>query len=816
MDKMSNKQGGATAEALKEEDKATRVSAVVRGQGEDIDEDYYNSTSSALSDDRWDEMFKRLLDFKEVHGHCLVPNRYKEDLQLGAWVSGQRKNYKLLQAGSGKTTPMTMERARRLMDVGFEWTAKNPRHLMWEVRFAELKDFKNSYGHAQVPIGWEQNVQLANWVSTQRQEYKNLIRNKTSRLNDKRVQMLESLGFAWELQRGGRRRRLAVNKGGNKDTPGSGNPPHPADQEDAEGGLSPPANQPNMQQQNMQQQMPPPEDKFAIDDGSTPVKARPGGRKRTTLKKKVTAVDGPQKCILPGVAILGGGREIPGRSVNVNQGNQRRMSSNAPQADTSGSAPNMGPMGGNGQNMNGNRPLQAQQNMQQGMQQQYPQQPNNQFNNEALIRALQSQGNMNAWQLLPNGAYQQNAHPLAHLMGGAMGGGHPFFPMAPNPFGMQMNPFGNPNVMNGGSPFPPQANNNNGNVGNNNNNMGYQGDGSNNSGMQGNGNNNNSNNGMNPQDVARMQMQQAAAFGQMGGPQQQQQQQQSPFNSPSSDGNENNGAKQEDRNSPMQQQQNNNSNNNGQQQQQQQQQMQNQGMGGPMGGPPNQFGGGNGGWGQGGGGMQGPNPLWNMSEGAARVAAATQHLQACATLTAGLDERCLASLPPGLAQVAKMTRHMNGGMPGALGGGNGDSNGQGGQGGHPMMGMNMGMGMPGPNGAAPGVGPNPMMGGMGGMGGMGMGGMGGNNNHMMNNMAAQQQQARSRRGDPPADPPSGFGGGNGGLMPDGSLGQPNRGSPNNNKRKMPGQGGDQQQDNDMMKKMKQDIFDDADEGDQEE
>jgi len=28
------------------------------------------------------------------------------------------------------------------MQEGFEWTAKNPRHLMWEVRFAELKDFK--------------------------------------------------------------------------------------------------------------------------------------------------------------------------------------------------------------------------------------------------------------------------------------------------------------------------------------------------------------------------------------------------------------------------------------------------------------------------------------------------------------------------------------------------------------------------------------------------------------------------------------------------------------------------------------------------
>ena len=57
-------------------------------------------------------------------------------------VGGQRKNYKLLKSGSGKMTPMTMERAQLLIDTGFEWTAKNPRHLMWEVRFPELKDFQ--------------------------------------------------------------------------------------------------------------------------------------------------------------------------------------------------------------------------------------------------------------------------------------------------------------------------------------------------------------------------------------------------------------------------------------------------------------------------------------------------------------------------------------------------------------------------------------------------------------------------------------------------------------------------------------------------
>jgi hypothetical protein len=34
---------------------------------------------------KWDEMFTRLVTFSEKHGHCLVPNRYTEDPQLGSW-----------------------------------------------------------------------------------------------------------------------------------------------------------------------------------------------------------------------------------------------------------------------------------------------------------------------------------------------------------------------------------------------------------------------------------------------------------------------------------------------------------------------------------------------------------------------------------------------------------------------------------------------------------------------------------------------------------------------------------------------------------
>jgi hypothetical protein len=120
---------------------------------------------------KWDEMYKRLLSFHEKHGHCLVPNRYSEDAQLGSWgkklllvvlrvgnvfvespltqfryisVSTQRRHYKILTSGSGESTPMTPARAQKLVDIGFKWSTKDPRHVPWEQRYSELVAFNVS------------------------------------------------------------------------------------------------------------------------------------------------------------------------------------------------------------------------------------------------------------------------------------------------------------------------------------------------------------------------------------------------------------------------------------------------------------------------------------------------------------------------------------------------------------------------------------------------------------------------------------------------------------------------------------------------
>ena len=62
----------------------------------------------------WDQRFEELLQYKEVHGHCVVP---QSTPGLGEWVHRQRKDYKALRAD--KPTRMTAARAIKLQDVGF-------------------------------------------------------------------------------------------------------------------------------------------------------------------------------------------------------------------------------------------------------------------------------------------------------------------------------------------------------------------------------------------------------------------------------------------------------------------------------------------------------------------------------------------------------------------------------------------------------------------------------------------------------------------------------------------------------------------------
>lgn len=157
---------------------------------------------------KWEKKCKALVSFKETNGHTLVPNR---NFQLGNWVSTQRRHYKALK--SGKKTPLSQARIQKLEQIGFVWEAtKDPRHPSWDDRFKQLTDYKAQHGNCLVPIGYPHNIQLANWVSTQRQEYKLWNAGRHSRLTREKLDKLSSLEFNWDPPRGGFRRK--TQKGG--------------------------------------------------------------------------------------------------------------------------------------------------------------------------------------------------------------------------------------------------------------------------------------------------------------------------------------------------------------------------------------------------------------------------------------------------------------------------------------------------------------------------------------------------------------------------------------------------------------------------
>ena len=187
--------GERRAENYSAEGVARRPSGGENEDDEDDDDDDSKSAGrdSTILNAKWEDSFQRLVAFKKVHGHCLVPNRYREDPQLGSWgtlyyylsrfiyevadygtsmhmishacylpyclsryypwhrfdsistVSTQRRQYKLLMSGSGTPTSMTLDRARRLEELGFQWSTTDPRHVPWEQRYDELREFVVSY-----------------------------------------------------------------------------------------------------------------------------------------------------------------------------------------------------------------------------------------------------------------------------------------------------------------------------------------------------------------------------------------------------------------------------------------------------------------------------------------------------------------------------------------------------------------------------------------------------------------------------------------------------------------------------------------------
>ena len=68
----------------------------------------------------WINRYNELKKFHDTHGHCMVPQHYGENPDLGKWVKAQRRQYKL-KVVLKQPSSMTESRISKLNSLGFAW-----------------------------------------------------------------------------------------------------------------------------------------------------------------------------------------------------------------------------------------------------------------------------------------------------------------------------------------------------------------------------------------------------------------------------------------------------------------------------------------------------------------------------------------------------------------------------------------------------------------------------------------------------------------------------------------------------------------------
>jgi hypothetical protein len=142
--------------------------------------------------EQWNQRYNELTAFHRELNHCLVPLNWEQNPSLAHWVKRQRYQYRVKNEGGHST--MTAERETALDDLGFVWDSHA---VAWEERWGQLADFKQRFGHTNVPKKYPENPQLAVWVKCQRRQFKLYSEGKRSNTTPDRIRRLSSLGFVF-------------------------------------------------------------------------------------------------------------------------------------------------------------------------------------------------------------------------------------------------------------------------------------------------------------------------------------------------------------------------------------------------------------------------------------------------------------------------------------------------------------------------------------------------------------------------------------------------------------------------------------------
>jgi len=137
-------------------------------------------------EEHWLEMYQRLVAYKEKNNSTLVLREYKEEAELGEWVTNQRTLFRSLDDDGNRL--IYEHRAKLLDDIGFVW---EPLEGRWNEMYERLVHYKNQYGSTNVPKRYQ--IDLYEWVQHQRRSF------KEQSMSEERIKKLNSLGFVWVL-----------------------------------------------------------------------------------------------------------------------------------------------------------------------------------------------------------------------------------------------------------------------------------------------------------------------------------------------------------------------------------------------------------------------------------------------------------------------------------------------------------------------------------------------------------------------------------------------------------------------------------------
>eukprot|EP00559_Dactyliosolen_fragilissimus_P006824 CAMPEP_0184870724 /NCGR_PEP_ID=MMETSP0580-20130426/38574_1 /TAXON_ID=1118495 /ORGANISM="Dactyliosolen fragilissimus" /LENGTH=617 /DNA_ID=CAMNT_0027372985 /DNA_START=54 /DNA_END=1907 /DNA_ORIENTATION=+ len=146
----------------------------------------------------WNAMYQKLVEYKEVHGHCdvkrtLLPHEKAANpdyVKLGSWVGRVRLEARRPPGHPERIEPYKIIALNRL---GFDW---QPRENYWMENYDKLKAYMLKHGEGKMPT--RRKDPLGVWCDGQIIAYNKFKAGNPSYITQKKIDLLNELNFVWD------------------------------------------------------------------------------------------------------------------------------------------------------------------------------------------------------------------------------------------------------------------------------------------------------------------------------------------------------------------------------------------------------------------------------------------------------------------------------------------------------------------------------------------------------------------------------------------------------------------------------------------